>query len=91
MPAFRDAYNKEMMDQVETYKYDKYFNNWINPKVLEKFTSKNAKKNKKMWEKSYGLKNCGQLKEYGRFHTAQNPSKKNWKKICYKAVSSLSI
>ena len=91
MPQFRAAYTEDMLAEVKTYKYDKYFNNWINPKVLKKFTSKSAKKNKKIWKKSYGLKHSGQMKEYGKHGTAKYPTNKSWKKICHNSVSVLSL
>ena len=54
MAAFRAASDKEMLKKVRTVKYDRNFNNWINHKVLERFTKKSTYL--KTWSKSYNFK-----------------------------------
>ena len=44
-----------MLDNVETYKYDKYWNNNVDPKVLKTLTS-NERKMRKVLRKSYGFR-----------------------------------
>ena len=52
MASFRDASNKVMLNSVKTIKYDKNFNNWINPQVLKTFTKRSYKT---AWNKSYDI------------------------------------
>ena len=40
MTAFRAASSKVMLNLVKTVKYDNNFNNWVNPKVLKKYTKR---------------------------------------------------
>ena len=87
MPAFRAAYNKEMMEKVDTYKFDKYFNNWIDPRVLRKFTSKSTKKNEKLWKKTYKFRYTRQIKKYGDDIATINYKKNACRKDCHKLVS----
>ena len=53
MTAFRAASSKAMLNRVKTVKYDNYFNNWVNPKVLKKYTKR---KFNTAWGKSYNFK-----------------------------------
>jgi hypothetical protein len=49
--GYRVAYSQKTLDRVDTFKYDKNFNNWINPKVMKEFT----RSPKKAWKQSYGF------------------------------------
>ena len=40
-----------MYDNVDTFKFDNNFNNWISPKVLAKF----ARNPRKAWQRAYGF------------------------------------
>ena len=51
--AFRKAFNQEMLDDAETFKYDKYLYNFVDPEVFKAFTRK-EEKGSKIWGKSYG-------------------------------------
>ena len=84
MPAYRAAHSQQMLDRVDTYQYDKNFNNWIEPKVLKKYTSKSKKKVHRLWEKALKLKGAGQLKKYG---TSDKSNKSMWKRLCHTLVS----
>ena len=87
MPAFRAAYNREMMEKVDTYEFDKYFNNWIDPQVLKKFSSKSTKKNEKLWKNTYKIRHTKQIRTDGN-HLAKINYKKNvCRKDCRKLVS----
>ena len=62
MTAFRAASSKAMLNLVKTVKYDNNFNNWVNPKVLKKYTKR---KFSTAWRKSYhfqGLVHLNHLK-----------------------------
>ena len=83
----RAAFNKEMMEKVETHKFDKYFNNWIDPQVLRKFTSKRSKKNEKLWKKTYEFRYTKQMKKYGDALATINYKKNVCRKDCHKLVS----
>ena len=50
--GFRKAFNKEMLENTKTFKYDKYLYNFEDPKILSAVT-KNEKKARKIWKKSY--------------------------------------
>ena len=51
MHGYRAASNQDAYNKVDTFKFDEYFNNWINPKVLEKFTQNPQK----AWKRGYGF------------------------------------
>ena len=38
MHNYRAAFNKDMLKNVDTFKYDNNFNNWIDPKVMREYT-----------------------------------------------------
>ena len=50
MTAFRAASNKGMLNSVGTFKYDKNFNNWIDPEVLKTFAKSSLNT---IWGNSY--------------------------------------
>ena len=52
--GYRKAFNKKMLDNTATFKYDKYLYNWVDPKVFKAFTRK-EKKGKEIWRKTYGF------------------------------------
>ena len=54
MHDYRRAFNEETLKKVDQYKYDKYFYNMVDPKVLKYYT-KSTKSMKRAWEKSYGF------------------------------------
>ena len=54
MHEYRRAYNEKTLKRVSKYRYDKYFFNWVDPKVLKYFT-KSTKSMKRAWRKTYGL------------------------------------
>ena len=54
MHDYRRAFNQETLKKVDQYKYDKYFYNFVDPKVLKHYT-KSTKSMKRAWEKSYGF------------------------------------
>ena len=49
--AYRKAYDKKTMEKVNINKFDKYFNNFIDPNVWSEFLESPTK----MWWKSYDL------------------------------------
>ena len=51
MHGYRAASNQKMLDKVDTFKFEVLFNNWINPKVLAKYT----KRPRKAWKRAYGF------------------------------------
>jgi hypothetical protein len=51
MHGYRAAYSKRTLGEVETFKHDKNFNNWIDPNVFESFTKNPAK----YWKKGHGF------------------------------------
>ena len=51
MPAFRAAHNKETLESVATFPYDKNFNNWRDLSVLISFVNDP----RKAWKEAYGL------------------------------------
>ena len=54
--GFRKAFNQKMLENVETYKYDKYWNNNnVDPKVLKTLTS-SERKMRRVLRKSYGFR-----------------------------------
>ena len=55
MHEFREAANKTQLAEVNSFKYDKNFHNWIDMEVLKDFT-KSKKAIKKAWKKSYRIK-----------------------------------
>ena len=54
MAAFRAASDNQLLKSVKTSKYNKNFNNWINPEVLKRFSRKSTYL--KTWRKSYNFK-----------------------------------
>ena len=54
MEKYREAYTKDVLDAVPTYKYDNKLNNFVNPKVLKAFT-KAGKKSLEAWKETYNL------------------------------------
>jgi hypothetical protein len=51
MHGYRVAFDKKTLDEVATFKFDKYFNNWIDPNVFKAFTRNPAK----YWKKGHGF------------------------------------
>ena len=51
MHTFRTAADQEALDKVEVFKHDNMFNNWIDPKVLSKYTEDPLR----AWKNSYGF------------------------------------
>jgi len=51
MHAYRIAFSKEALNNVQTFKFDPNFNNFIDPKVLKEY----AMDPKRTWKKSYGF------------------------------------
>ena len=54
MHDYRAAFSEEKLNDVQQFKYDKNFNNWVDPKVLKSFT-KSTKSMRKTYKKSYGF------------------------------------
>jgi len=52
--GFRKAFNKEMLENTQTFEYDEYLYNFEDPKILAAFT-KNDKEARKIWRKSYNF------------------------------------
>ena len=52
MHKYRTAFDKDMLENVDTFKYDNNFNNWIDPKVMREYTRSN-KHLKEVWKDSY--------------------------------------
>merc|ERR1719369_824063 len=50
--GFRKSFNKEMLENTTTFKFDKYLYNFVDPKIFNTFT-KNDRKASKIWKKSY--------------------------------------
>jgi len=50
--GFRQSFNKEMLENTTTFKFDKYLYNFVDPKIFNTFT-KNDRKASKIWKKSY--------------------------------------
>ena len=50
--GYRQAFNKEMLNNTRTFIYDKYLYNFVDPKIFNAFT-KNDRKASKIWKKSY--------------------------------------
>ena len=51
MKAYRAAESKDTMKKVSTIRYNKNFNNWKDPQVLNAFVTDP----RKLWQQSYGL------------------------------------
>ena len=69
------------MDKVKTYKFDKHFNNFIDPTVLHAF----IKNPRKEWQKSFGLPNAKQLPWAGDKRKTKDTTKCHMK--CAKLVN----
>ena len=54
MHRYRTAFKKELLRKVDTFKFDKNFNNWIDPDVMREFT-KSTKNLKTVWKDSYSF------------------------------------
>ena len=54
MHDYRKAMTEQMLKNVSQFKYDKYFFNWVDPKVMKHFT-KSKKSLQKAWKKHYGF------------------------------------
>ena len=54
MAAFRAASNKAFPSRFDKIPYDKNFNNWIDPRVLKKYTKRRFEA---AWNKSYAFGN----------------------------------
>ena len=53
--AFREANNDIGLENVKINVFNKLYNNWIDPKVLKKFTM-DKKSSKKAWRRGYGYR-----------------------------------
>jgi len=58
MHQFREAANEKKLAKVNSFKYDKNFNNWIDMDVLKEYTKNTFGK---AWKQSYGLENVRSL------------------------------
>ena len=56
MHAYRRAFNDKTLQNVDSFKYDNDFNNWIDPSVFDKYTS-DIETIRSVWNKSYGFNN----------------------------------
>ena len=56
MHAYRRAFNNKTLQNVDSFKYDNDFNNWIDPSVFDKYTS-DIHTIRSVWNKSYGFNN----------------------------------
>ena len=56
MHDYRRAVNNLTLQNVDSYKYDNNFNNWIDPNVFDKYTS-DRDTIRSVWNKSYGFNN----------------------------------
>ena len=54
MEKYREAYTKEVLEAVPTYKYNNKLNNFVDPDVLKMFT-KVGKKSLEAWQSTYNL------------------------------------
>ena len=73
--GFRKAFSKEMLENTKTFKYDKYLNNFEDPKVLAAFT-KSDKRARKILKKSYNFHYSKMIP--GFKSTSYLPSNENW-------------
>jgi len=73
--GFRKAFNKEMLENTQTFKYDKYLYNFEDPKILAAFT-KNDKEARKIARKSYNFHYTAMIP--GLHSTSYSPSKDNF-------------
>ena len=56
--GFRKVFNKEMLENVKSFKYDKYLYNLVNPKIFDAFTKRGKEARKirtKSWQSPYVL------------------------------------
>ena len=56
MHAYRRAFDYKTLQNVDSFKYDNDFNNWIDPSVFDKYTS-DIETIRRVWNKSYGFNN----------------------------------
>ena len=69
MHAYRRAFDDKTLQNVDSFKYDNDFNNWIDPSVFDKYTS-DIETIRNVWNKSYGFNNT--------FLTAVMKSETDW-------------
>ena len=62
-PGYRKAFNKEMLENVKTFKYDKNLYNFADPEVFKTFTM-DEKKAKKNWKKTYRFQYTSKIPAY---------------------------
>jgi hypothetical protein len=86
MHGYRRAFSDRSLNMVDSFKYDNNFNNWIDPKVLKKFTS-NIESITKSWKESYGFEFTNLLGWDGKNHNKQTGYSKCWLK-CASMVGS---
>ena len=53
MNGYRNAKNEDKLERVQEIKFDKYFFNFEDPKILKQMTK--GKKREKIWKKTYGF------------------------------------
>jgi hypothetical protein len=85
MHGYRVAFNKKTLDQVETFKFDKYFNNWMDPKVFKAFARKPAK----YWKKGYGFPYV-KTRQHSTGSIEQSSAVQCWEKCARLEVSSFA-
>ena len=74
MHNYRKASSEDRLERVDQYKHDNNFFNWIDPKVLKKFT-KSTKSVKTTWKKTYGFPYVSLLTWGGKYVSPQNNTK----------------
>ena len=84
MHDYRKASSDTELKNVDNFKYDKNFFNWVDPKVLKHFT----KSTKKAWKKSFGFPYVSALPWQGNTTLQWNATKCIRK--CARYVSSYS-
>ena len=85
MHGYRAASNQEMLDKVDTFKFEVLFNNWINPKVLAKY----AKHPRKAWKRAYGFPYTTPVHWNKPDINSADPSPCWWR--CAKLVKQISL
>ena len=85
MHKYRIAHSKETLREVETFKHDPNFNNFIDPKVLKEY----AKHPKRTWKTSYGFPFTKMVWWDGKDTTTGDAAKCWWR--CAKLVGNLHL
>ena len=85
MHKYRIAHSKETLREVETFKHDPNFNNFIDPKVLKEY----AMHPKRTWKTSYGFPFTKMVWWDGKDTTTGDAAKCWWR--CAKLVGNLHL